>query len=59
MEVPYRPAKDSKRLRRRGAEAMDNSYDLLDLTVHGRPGDVGGLADRLATTVKTSAMPAD
>jgi len=36
---------------RRGVEAMDNSYRLLDLTVYGREEDVGGLADRLATTV--------
>jgi predicted dithiol-disulfide oxidoreductase (DUF899 family) len=35
----------------RGVEAMDNSYRLLDLTVYGRAGEVGGLADRLATTV--------
>jgi predicted dithiol-disulfide oxidoreductase (DUF899 family) len=38
---------------RRGVEAMDNSYRLLDLTVYGRAaGDVGGLADRLAKTVE-------
>ena len=35
----------------RGVEAMDNSYRLLDLTVYRAAGDVGGLADWLATTV--------
>jgi hypothetical protein len=36
---------------RRGAEAMDNSYALMDLTVYGRPGELGGLTPRLAATV--------
>ena len=35
----------------RGVEAMDNSYGLMDLTVYGRAGEVGGLARRLATTM--------
>ena len=36
---------------RRGVEAMDYSYALMDLTVYGRQETVGGLAPRLATTV--------
>ena len=40
---------------RRGVEAMDNSYRLLDLTVYGRQESVGGLAGRLATTAERRA----
>ena len=40
---------------RRGVEAMDNSYRLLDLTVYGRQESVGGFAGRLATTAERRA----
>jgi predicted dithiol-disulfide oxidoreductase (DUF899 family) len=40
---------------RRGVEAMDYSYALMDLTVYGRQERVGGLASRLATTVHLHA----
>ena len=41
---------------RRGVEAMDNSYRLLDLTVYGRQESVGGLARRLAATAERPAQ---
>jgi hypothetical protein len=40
---------------RRGVEAMDNSYRLLDLDRPRPAGDVGGLADGPATTVQRRA----
>ena len=40
---------------RRGVEAMDNSYRLLDLTVYGRQESVGELAGRLAATAQRRA----
>ena len=40
---------------RRGVEAMDYSYALMDLTVYGRQESLGGLAPRLATTLHQHA----
>ena len=40
---------------RRGVEAMDNSYALMDLTVYGRQESVGGLTRRLAAAVHQHA----
>jgi len=43
--------------RRLRVEAMDNSNALLDLTVYGRQGVVGGLAERLAAKVEKEPIP--
>jgi predicted dithiol-disulfide oxidoreductase (DUF899 family) len=42
----------------RGVEAMDNSYQLLDLTILRAAGDVEGVADRVAATAERQAASA-
>ena len=43
--------------KRRGAEALDYSYALMDLTVFGQPGGVGGLAARAGRASGTRPGP--